>query len=67
MEHSEKVLPERLDKYIEIKKLSNPKKAFEILEHEFIDIMYTDHFSNSSLIMLLNVGIDPEKKKISCG
>lgn len=50
------------DKYIEIKKLSNPKKAFDRLENEFIDIMYPDHFSKSSLIMLLDVGIDGNKE-----
>lgn len=54
-------MPSQLDKYIEIKKLSNPEKAFEILKNEFIDIMYPDHFSKSSLIMLLDVGIDGNK------
>jgi hypothetical protein len=53
-------MPIQLDKYIEIKKLANPERAFKRLENEFIDIMYTDHFSNSSLIMLLDVGIDPK-------
>ncbi len=48
----------QLDKYIEIKKLSNPERSFKRLENEFIDIMYPDHFSNNSLVMLLDVGID---------
>jgi hypothetical protein len=52
---------EQLTKYIEIKKLSNPERVFQRLENEFIDIMYPDHFSNSSLIMLLDVGIDANR------
>ena len=44
--------------YIEIKKLSNPESVFKRLENEFIDIMYPDHFSDDSLIMLLDVGIN---------
>lgn len=52
-----------LDKYIEIKNLINPKKTFERLENEFIDIMYADHISETGLIMLLDVNIDPEKEK----
>jgi hypothetical protein len=51
------------DKYIEIKNLSNPERAFERLENEFVDIMYTHHFSESSLTMLLDVNIDPRKDK----
>ena len=51
------------DKYIEIKNLSAPQKAFERMDNEFIDIMYTDHFSDSSVIMLLDVDIDPLKEK----
>jgi bacterioferritin (cytochrome b1) len=50
-----------LDKYIEIKNLINPKKTFERLENEFIDIMYADHISETGLIMLLDINIDPEK------
>jgi hypothetical protein len=50
-----------LNKYIEIKNLSKPERAFERLENKFVDIMYTDHFSESSLIMLLDVNIDPKK------
>jgi len=56
-------MPTQLDKYIEIKNLSNPEKAFERLDDEFIDIMYPDHFSKSSLIMLLDVGIDANKEE----
>lgn len=52
-----------LDKYIEIKNLSDPKKAFERMGSEFIDVMYTDHFSGSSVIMLLDVNIDPLKQE----
>lgn len=52
-----------LDKYIEIKNLSDPRKTFERLEDEFIDIMYRDHFSTSSVVMLLDVGIDPYKEE----
>jgi hypothetical protein len=51
----------RIYKYIEIKNLSDPKKAFERLENEFIDIMYTDHYSDASIIMSLDVNIDPHK------
>ena len=54
---------EQLTKYIEIKKLSNPERVFQRLENEFIDIMYPDHFSNSSLIMLLDVGINPNREE----
>lgn len=56
-------MPTQTDKYIEIKKLSNPERAFQRLENEFIDIMYPDHFSNGSLIMLVDVGIDPNKNE----
>jgi hypothetical protein len=52
-----------LDKYIEIKNLSDPKKTFERLENEFIDIMYPNHFSANSVVMLLDVNIDPNKEK----
>jgi len=52
----------QLDKYIEIKKLFSPERAFERLENEFIDIMYPDHFSNNSLIMLLDVGLDANRE-----
>jgi hypothetical protein len=31
------------------------------MDNEFIDIMYTDHFSDSSVIMLLDMNIDPLK------
>jgi hypothetical protein len=37
-----------LNKYIKIKRLSNPERSFKRLENEFIDIMYPDHFSNNS-------------------
>ena len=47
-----------LNKYIEIKKLSNPERSFKGLENEFIDIMYPDHFFNNSLVMLLDLDID---------
>lgn len=57
------VMSTQLDKYIEIKKLSRPARAFERLENEFIDIMYPDHFSNSSLIMLFDVGIDANREE----
>ena len=53
----------QFNKYMEIKRLSSPKRAFERLENEFIDIMYPDHFSNRSLIMLLDRGIDPNKQE----
>jgi hypothetical protein len=53
----------QLNKYIEIKKLSNPERVFKKLENEFIDIMYPDHFSNNSLVMLLDVGIDIGNKR----
>jgi hypothetical protein len=53
----------QLNKYIEIKKLSNPERVFKKLENEFIDIMYPDHFSNNSLVMLLDVGIDISNKR----
>jgi len=53
----------QLDKYFEIKKLSDPARAFKRLENEFIDIMYPDHFSNSSLIMLLDVGVDANREE----
>lgn len=52
----------QLLRYIEIKGLSNPQRAFERLENEFIDIMYPDHFAKNSLIMLLDVGIDANKE-----
>lgn len=52
-----------LDKYIEIKNLSNPKRTFERLDNKFIDIMYADHYSESSVIMLLDVNIDPYKEE----
>jgi hypothetical protein len=52
-----------LKKYIEIKNLSNPQKAFERLENEFIDIMYPDSLGEHSVIMLLDVGIDPHEEK----
>jgi len=52
----------QLDKYIDIKKLFSPERAFERLENEFIDIMYPDHFSNNSLIMLLDVGLDANRE-----
>jgi hypothetical protein len=52
-----------LSKYIEIKNLSAPQKAFERMDNEFTDIMYTDHFSDSSVIILLDVNIDPLKKE----
>jgi len=55
-------LSTQLDKYIEIKKLFSPERAFERLENEFIDIMYPDHFSNNSLIMLLDVGLDANRE-----
>ena len=53
----------QLDKYIEIKRLSFPESAFKRLENEFIDIMYPEYFSKSSLVMLLDSNIDPEKKE----
>jgi len=56
-------MSQQLNKYIEIKNLSSPKLAFERLESEFVDIMYPDHFSDSSLIMLLDVNIDANGEK----
>jgi hypothetical protein len=53
----------QMNKYIEIKKLSSPERAFRRLENEFIDIMYPDHFCNNSLIMLLDVGIDANNQE----
>ncbi len=50
---------ENLNKYIEIKNLSDPQKTFERLDNEFIDIMYPHSQSERSLIMLLDVNIDP--------
>jgi hypothetical protein len=52
-----------LDKYIEIKNLSNPQKAFERLENQFIDIMYPDRLSADGVVMLLDLGIDPKIEK----
>jgi hypothetical protein len=52
-----------LDKYIEIKNLTSPLKVFERLDNEFIDIMYQHHFTETSVIMLLDVNIDPSKEK----
>ena len=52
-----------LDKYVEIKGLSDSKRTFERLDNEFIDIMYPDHFSDRSVIMLLDVNIDPYKEE----
>jgi len=43
-----------LDKYIEIKNLSNPQRAFDRLENEFIDIMYPDKYVFNSLFLLYN-------------
>jgi hypothetical protein len=54
-------MPTQLDKYIEIKKLHNPACAFKRLENEFIDIMYPGHCFGSSLIMLLDAGIDTNR------
>lgn len=51
-----------LDKYIKIKNLSDPGRTFERLDNEFIDIMYRDHFSDSGVVMLLDVDIDPYKE-----
>jgi hypothetical protein len=50
-----------LNKYIKIKKLSNLERSFKRLENEFIEIMYPDHFSNNSLVMILDVGLDGNK------
>ncbi len=52
-----------VDKYIEIKNLSDPQKTFERLDNEFIDIMYPHSQSERSLIMLLDVNIDPNIEK----
>ncbi|SDD69048.1 hypothetical protein SAMN05216464_102288 [Mucilaginibacter pineti] len=52
-----------LNKYIEIKRLSNPESVFKRLENEFIDIMYPDHFFNDSFVMLLDIGIDGNSKE----
>ena len=52
-----------LDKYIEIKNLSNPKKTFERLDNEFIDIMYPHILREHGVIMLLDVNIDPNVEK----
>lgn len=52
-----------LDKYIEIKNLTNPKKTFDRLDNEFIDIMYPDILREHSVIMLLDVNIDPNVEK----
>lgn len=49
----------QLDKYIEIKNKSNPEQIFKRLENQFIDIMYPNHFSGNSLVMLLDEGINP--------
>src|SRR5689334_11880315 len=57
------VMGTSLDKYIEIKNLLNPEKAFERMDNEFIDVMYTDHFTDSSVVMLLDVNIDPLKEQ----
>jgi hypothetical protein len=57
----EKILS--LDKYFEIRNLRNPLKVFERLKNEFIDIMYPDHIIESSVIMLLDVNIDPNEEK----
>ena len=48
-----------LNQYIEIKHLSDPQRAFERLENEFIDIMYPDRLTTNAVIMLLDVGFDP--------
>ena len=52
-----------LDKYIEIKNLYNPQKAFERLDNEFIDVMYPYSVSERSIIMLLDVNINPNKEE----
>lgn len=52
-----------IDKYIEIKNLVDPKRTFERLDNEFIDIMYQDHLTEDGVIMLLDVNIDPYKKE----
>ena len=48
-----------MDEYIEIKGLAAPARAFERLDGEFIDIMYTDHYTGDSVVMMLDVGFDP--------
>jgi len=48
-----------MDKCIEIKNLVDPRRTFERLDNEFIDIMYPDHFSEGGIVMLLDVNIDP--------
>ncbi|QHT66092.1 hypothetical protein GXP67_05125 [Rhodocytophaga rosea] len=51
-----------LDKYIEIRNLTDPQKVFERLDNQFIDIMYVDRISERGVIMLLDVNIDPAQK-----
>ena len=51
------------EKYIIIVNLSNPQKVFEELESKFIDIMYPDYIHEDSLVMLLDVNIEPEKEE----
>lgn len=46
-------------KYIKIINLSNPQRAFELLENEFIDIMYADYCVENGLVMWLDVGFNP--------
>jgi hypothetical protein len=52
-----------LDKYIEIKNLTNPQKSFERLENEFVDIMYPNNLGEQSVIMLLDNNLDPNLEK----
>jgi Flp pilus assembly CpaE family ATPase len=50
-------------KYIAIHNLVNPERAFERLDNEFVDVMYTDHIHDSAVIMVLDVNIDPLKEE----
>jgi hypothetical protein len=49
-------------KYIKIINLSNPQRAFELLENEFIDIMYADYCVENGLVMLLDENIDADNE-----
>lgn len=57
------IITNTLDKYIEIRNLDNPQKVFEGLENEFIDIMYPDSVSDTGVILLLDINIDPNKEE----
>lgn len=48
--------------YIKIISLSNPQRAFELLENEFIDIMYTDYCVENGIVLLLDENIDADNE-----